>query len=183
MDADFNILFTCAGRRVALLEAFRAALAQVGRGGRIIAADVTEASPAYHKADLGLILPLVSQDHYIPELLEHVRKRNVKLLVPTTDRDLPVLAHNRELFDRAGCTVMVASPETIELCRNKGATNSLLSRIGLPAIKTLSLPDFLDQPFYPCFIKPVARIGGHRLGGAAQRAGTRTTTCSITAST
>ena len=27
---DFNIMFTCAGRRVALLQAFRAAMAEVG---------------------------------------------------------------------------------------------------------------------------------------------------------
>ena len=157
---DFNIMFTCAGRRVALLQAFRAAMAEVGAKGKIIATDVTRASPAYHKADVGLILPLVAQDRYIPDLLEHVQRHRVKLLVPTTDRDLPALAQGREEFERVGCTVLIGSEQAIHLCRNKDRTNDFLAHIGLPSIKTMGLPEFLDQPFYPCFIKPVRGSAG-----------------------
>lgn len=157
---DFNIMFTCAGRRVALLEAFRAAMARVGAAGRIVATDVTRASPAFHKADVGLILPLVGQDHYIPDLLEHVRRHRVKLLVPTTDRDLPALAQARAEFEQAGCVVAIGSEKAIDLCRNKDDTNNFLAGIGLPSIRTLGLPEFLDAPFYPCFIKPVRGSAG-----------------------
>ena len=49
-----NILFTCAGRRVALLNAFRSALSELRLKGKLVATDITSASPAYHAADVGV---------------------------------------------------------------------------------------------------------------------------------
>ena len=43
---ELNILFTCAGRRVALLEAFRCALRDAGVVGKVLTTDMTQATPA-----------------------------------------------------------------------------------------------------------------------------------------
>lgn len=152
---DFNILFTCSGRRVALLDSFRAAKTQLGVGGKIIATDITPASAALHKADLGLVVPMVDHDKYVPTLLEQVRRHRVKLLVPLTDIDLLPLAHHREEFLAAGCTIMIGSEQAVTICRDKDQTHRLLEAGRLPTIRTLSLEEFRGKPFYPCFIKPI----------------------------
>ena len=42
----FNILFTCAGRRVALIRTFRQALDELGLSGRLVGTDITASAPA-----------------------------------------------------------------------------------------------------------------------------------------
>lgn len=153
--SKFNILFTCAGRRVALLNAFRRAMADLSLSGQIIAADQTMASAAYHCADLGLAMPPVGTIDYMPTLLKACAEHEVKLVIPLTDLDLRMLARHREKFWAVGCKVMVGSPDTIRLCRDKTLTAQYLQRIGLPAIRTLTLEQFRQSPFFPCFIKPV----------------------------
>ncbi len=159
-EKELHIMFTCAGRRVALLEAFRRARAQLGLGGKIIATDITSASPSLHKADVGLLVPTANQDNYIPALLDHVARLGVKLLVPLTDVDLMLLALNRHKFADLGCTVMVGSEQAIALCQDKTRTNDLLTRSSLPAVRTVTLEEFSRQPFFPCFVKPIRGSAG-----------------------
>jgi carbamoyl-phosphate synthase large subunit len=163
-ETDFNVLFTCAGRRVALLRAFRAAMEKLGVSGRILAADMSCASPAYQLADEGLALPPVRDDAYMPALLAAVRRHNVRLLVPTTDLDLAALATARDDFAALGCTVMVASPAAIAICRDKAATARLVGSLGLPELHTRTLDEFQTQPSWPCFVKPVS--GSASIGSA-----------------
>jgi len=153
-------MFTCAGRRVALMEAFRRSLAELNLSGRLIAADATHASPAYHKADVGLTVPPADRSEYVPALLEAVRRHNVALLVPVTDLDLCCLAGRRDEFAAAGCTAMIASEPTIKLCRDKARMGALLAGAGLQGIRTCTLSEFRRQPFYPCFIKPIGGSAG-----------------------
>lgn len=163
---QFNILFTCVGRRVALLNAFRSALAELGLDGKIIATDITTASSAFHIADEGILVPSVGRVEYTPALLDIVRNHDVKLLVPLTDLDLRSLARQRGKFQDLGCTVMIASEAAVTLCRNKAQTNLILAESGLATIDTFTLQEFLAKPFYPCFVKPIrgsASIGAGML--------------------
>jgi len=150
-----NILFTCIGRRVALLEAFRDALGQLGMDGTMIATDITASSSAFQKADVGILVPTVGRVEYIPTLLEVVRAHDVGLLVPLTDLDLRRLARQKGRFEQLGCTVMIGSEPTVSLCRDKARLNSLLRTVGLATIRTCSLREFQKSPFYPCFVKPI----------------------------
>ena len=163
---QFNILFTCVGRRVALLDAFRSAMAELGLTGKLLATDITTASPAFHAADKGILVPRAGRVEYVPALLDIVRAHDVKLLVPLTDLDLRSLARQRKKFTDLGCTVMVGSEQAITLCRDKARTNALLGENGLATINTFTLQEFLAKPFYPCFVKPVrgsASIGAGML--------------------
>ncbi len=59
--ADVNILLTCAGQRVDIVRAFRAALAAGPHAGRVIVSDLDPLSPALFAADQVVELPPV--DH------------------------------------------------------------------------------------------------------------------------
>jgi len=135
-------------------------LEQLDVEGRLIATDITTASPALQRADEGVIVPPAGRIDYIGTLLDLVESRQAGLLVPLTDIDLRSLARQRDRFAEKGCTVMIASEQTVGICRDKTKTNAWIKKAGLPTIKTLKLSDFKKTPFYPCFIKPVRGSGG-----------------------
>ena len=155
-----NILFTCVGRRVALLEAFRGAMAELDVAGRLLGTEVTAACAAFHKVDVGLIVPRVADRQYVPALTNIIRQHRVGLLVPLTDLDLRLLSRHRDEFAEMGCTVMIGSEQAVALCQDKARTNAFLAEAGLAAIKTCMLSEFRSRPFYPCFVKPIAGSSG-----------------------
>jgi len=161
MSKTLNIFFTCAGRRVALLNAFRRALAALKVRGRLIAADVApHASAACAVADEAVSVPPVSDPDYSPTLRAAVRRYEAGLLVPLTDLDLLGLAEQRDAFVADGCTVMIGSPQAIRTCRDKAAFSRALAAAGIPVVRSCTLEAFRAEPFYPCFIKPVSGSSG-----------------------
>ena len=128
---------------------------ELGVTGKLVAADMNTASAALHTADLGEVVPPVNTLHYIPALQELCTKHHIGLLIPLTDLDLRCLARHRQKFQEIGCEVMIGSLDTIMICRDKTRTCRFLQRIGLPAIRPLTLEQFRARPFFPCFVKPV----------------------------
>src|SRR5207237_2180976 len=76
-----TVLFTCAGMRVDILQAFREA------GATTIAADVDRYAPALYVADRYALVPLIEDDAYVAKLAELVRLHDVDLIVPLADMD------------------------------------------------------------------------------------------------
>ena len=128
--------------------------------GKIFAADITDTSPALCVADVGVLVPMVDKPQYAQRLLETVRKHRIKLLVPLTDLDLVCLSRLREQFAELGCTVMIGSARALTTCMDKSKTGEAIQRAGLSVIRTLTLKEFLADPFYPCFIKPIRGSAG-----------------------
>jgi len=137
------------------MDAFRRAMDELDLAGKLVAADITLASPACHKADAAEVVPIAGQLEYIPALVKIVKKHGISLVIPMTDLDLRSLARQKEHFQEIGCTVMIGSEKHVTLCRDKARTNEMLPKAGLSTIKTMSLARFRTRPFYPCFIKPI----------------------------
>jgi hypothetical protein len=89
------VLFTCAGQRVDIVEAFGRA------GATTIATDLDPLAPALYHADLHAFAPRVADAGYVPRLAELVAEHNVRLIVPLTDLDHVTLAEPRALLDLA----------------------------------------------------------------------------------
>jgi carbamoyl-phosphate synthase large subunit len=151
-----TLLFTCVGRRVELLQAFRAAAARRGIDLRIVGTDVTPTAPALSCVDRPIMTPRFDDDGYMPALLEIVERERPAALIPTIDLDLPILSRRRDDFDSRGCTAVICDAETVADCRDKRRTHALLTRLGIDGPETCSVEQALsrpDQPF-PCFLKP-----------------------------
>ncbi len=133
---------------------------ELGVSGKILATDITTSSPAFHKADKGLIVPTAGRMEYVPALLRIVRENDIGLVVPLTDLDLRSLARQQDRFNQVGCTVMIGSEPAVMLCRDKARTSTLLEQAGLKPINTYLLKEFREHPFYPCFVKPVRGSAG-----------------------
>ena len=119
INAEINILFSCVGRRVGLINCFRDAASRLGIDLGVYGCDAEPLSPALHACDAYEIVTSICEDSYIEKLLELVDRWKITLIVPTIDTELPVLSANKARFEQAGCTVLVSNPETISMCNNK----------------------------------------------------------------
>jgi len=154
-NADINILFTSAGRRVELLWAFRNAYKSLGLSGRIIALDVDSLAPALFVADRTYVVPSLSSKDYIPLLVSICRKEQIRLVFPLIDPDIPLLAEHREIIEQTKAEVVVLSKESVAVTTDKWLTKKFFDRIDVP-IPHSWLPEDLDPETasYPLFIKP-----------------------------
>ena len=111
--ANLAVLFTCIGRRVSLLNSFRRAARQLKVNASFFGTDTTELSPALQLCDKGFLVKPVAHADYTSELLSIVKRNQVKLLVPTVDLDLKVLAQNKPKFAAMGCCVLISDRKSV----------------------------------------------------------------------
>ncbi len=159
-ECGMKMLVTSAGRRVGLLECFRASAARMGVALEIHACDLhPELSAACAVADARFAAPRCNHADYIPTLLKYVRENGIALVVPTIDTELQPLAAARADFAALGADVLVSSKEVIDIVRDKKRTMDVLAKAGVPVPLTATLEDFLRDPegwHWPLFVKPVA---------------------------
>jgi len=155
---DPAVLFTCIGRRVSLLRSFAAAARKLRLRVRFCGTDTNRLSPALQLCDEPFLVKPTTHARYVSQLLSIVREQHVKLLVPTVDLDLPLLARNKGRFQRLGCRVLVSDPEVIDICQDKRRTFGFLTRHGFGTPATLSVrttlaADRKQQLTWPRFLK------------------------------
>ena len=153
---NVNILFTCIGRRVSLLNSFRRAAKQLKINASFFGTDTTELSSALQLCDKGFLVKPTTHAGYIKQLLSIVKANRIKLLVPTVDLDLKLLARNKPKFAAAGCRVLVSAPEVIDICQDKRKTYRFLIKNGFDTPATISVTSALSKKKlnWPCFLKP-----------------------------
>jgi len=151
-----NILFTCIGRRVSLLDNFRRAAKQLKINASFFGTDTADLSPALQLCDESFLVKPTTHPGYIRQLLSIVKNNKVKLLVPTVDLDLKLLAQNKPKFSSLGCQVLVSAPEVIDICQDKRKTYRFLVKNGFDTPLTMSVRSALSKGKlnWPCFLKP-----------------------------
>ena len=151
-----TILFPCVGRRIELMQAFRAAAQRLSIALRVVALDQTRTAPGLYCADVAETVPPVSDAGYIPALLDAVRRHDARALIPTIDTDLRCISEHAADFEAADCTPLIAPPATIDICRDKIKTYEFLtrSRIDTPRTYTPDEIRALASPKFPLFLKP-----------------------------
>ncbi len=151
-----NVLFTCIGRRVSLLRAFQRAARQLGLRSDFVGTDCTELSAALQLCDKKYVVRPISKRGYIDEILDIVRRNRVRLLVPTIDTELLLLAENKGRFSEVGCHVLVSEPRAVEIAQDKRKTYKFLVQHGFGAPETMSVETALERgkTRWPCLMKP-----------------------------
>ncbi len=148
-----NVLITSAGRRTSLLRAFQKHAGQ--RGGRVLAADMDPLAPTLHLADGAATLPPLDDPTYMDRLLEVVCEHEIRLLVPTIDTELSLLAANADVLRGAGCMPLISSPGLVRITGDKALTMETFSARGIRTPRSW-LPDSLAEAELPdrLFVKP-----------------------------
>ena len=144
-----DILILSAGRRVSLYRLFAEAAA--ARGLSVATADMNpEMSSACRVSDLSFQLPHVRSENYATMLEECCRQHGVRLVIPTIDTELPVLALLKSRFASFGCTLAVSALPVIEACGDKRKTVSFFAPYGLRSPAVMDVPNLS----YPLIVKP-----------------------------
>ncbi|MFX0201029.1 MAG: ATP-grasp domain-containing protein, partial [Candidatus Hodarchaeota archaeon] len=104
----------------------------------------------------GFLVKPTTHPRYIGQLLSIVKANRVKLLVPTIDLDLKVLARNKPKFTAAGCRVLVSSPEVVDICQDKRKMHRFLAKNGFDTPLTMSVRSALSKGKlnWPYYLKP-----------------------------
>lgn len=157
IPGGLTILISSAGRRVALLEAFRSGAHELGLELTIVATDMLpEWSAACRVADHRAAVPPVTDPAFLPRTVALCRDHGVKLLVPTIDPELSVLAGAASSLEAEGIRVL-ADPILVDIAGDKLATARWLDSIGVPVPLTESITAVrAGAPMvWPAIVKPV----------------------------
>jgi carbamoyl-phosphate synthase large subunit len=162
--AELNVLLTCAGQRVDIVRAFRAALDRGPHRGRVIVSDLDPLSPSLFAADLRIDLPPVDDPGYGAAVAEACAREGIRVVMPLTDLDPVVLAEAAGAIRAAGAEVLLPTPEVALGCQDKWACHEMLLARGLPSPPTW-LPGTVDPAElpYPVLIKPRLGFAGRHI--------------------
>jgi carbamoyl-phosphate synthase large subunit len=139
-----------------LLNSFRRAARRLKLNASFFGTDMTELSPAIQLCDKAFLVKPITHPGYIKQLLSIVKSNRVKLLVPTIDLDLKLLARNKSKFASLGCRVLVSDTKVIDICQDKRETYRFLTKHGFDCPLTISTATALSKKKlnWPCIIKP-----------------------------
>ena len=154
------VLFTCAGQRVDIVQAFGRA------GATTLAADLNELAPALYVADRRAVVPPVDDPAYIPALAALVAEHGASLVVPLADLDHRLLAARR---DELHALVLLPGPETIALCEDKYEAHRFFEANGLPTPSTWLEHELPDEIPFPVLVKARRGFGSRHIYRAENR--------------
>ena len=146
-----KLLFTCVGRRVELMQAFRSAAQNLDIELKIYGADIVKSAPALYYCDHTVIVPRINDVSYIPTLQAICASEKIDALIPTIDTDLLLLAEHANEFPST--KVIISTADKIRLCRDKRLTFNFFHALGLESPKPVDSVEAYCGSF-PAFIKP-----------------------------
>jgi carbamoyl-phosphate synthase large subunit len=166
MPAPVTLLISSAGRRVALIECFRADARALGIQLRVVAVDLRPSeSSACQVADASYAAPRCTSAEFIPFIADLVERQRVDLVVPTIDTELLAYAKGAPTLVAKGATVSVSSMETVSIARDKLLMATHFKRRLIPVPRTASMGEFLNDVSewrWPLLAKP--RDGSSSVG-------------------
>ena len=150
-----SVLLTCAGQRVDIVRAFRAA------GGLVIAADADPLAPALYHADRQEIVPLIADPAYVDALAGLVREHDVRLVVPLADLDHALLARSRAALLPA--VVLLPDADVCERMSDKLAAHRFFVENGIASPRSWAAEDVPADARYPLLVKARAGFGSRHI--------------------
>lgn len=160
-----NILIASAGRRTKLVEYF---MNEFNNDGKVIVTDCDYLAPTIHIGAKGYIVPRITDNNYVDELLKICKEENIDAILSLIDPELSILSKEKEKFKKLGVKVLVSDYEVTELCFDKMAMFKFLEDNGFKTAKTYcDIESFRDdiesnKVNFPVFVKP--RTGSASLG-------------------
>lgn len=146
-----NILITSAGQRVSLVKAFQKEAANLNPNSKVYTVDSNPAlAPACHVSDGFKTIAKVTAPEYIESLLAICQQWGIKIIIPTIDTELMILAKHKTLLQENGITPIISNPKLIKICRDKRLSNAFFNQ------HNINTPAGIDKhnPTFPLFIKP-----------------------------
>ena len=139
-----DLLITSAGRRVGLVKNFMQHF-------NVFTADMhPNLSAACQYSKKYFEVPPVQDKSYIDVLIDICKKNDIKIIVPTIDTELEILAENKKRLSDAGITPIVSDENICKTFYLKTSTEKFFLKYGF---KTPKIIKDLQNAQYPLFAK------------------------------
>jgi carbamoyl-phosphate synthase large subunit len=155
------VLFTCAGMRVDIVDAFSRA------GAFTIAVDLNPLAPALHRADRRAAVPPVADPEYVPVLADLIAEYDVRLVVSVADQDQRVLAARR---GELGAPLLLPELNVVERASDKYLTHLFFLEHGFDSPPTWLPEDLPGELEFPVLVKSREGFGARNMFLARNRA-------------
>lgn len=164
-----NLLITSAGRRTKLVEYFKR---ELQGGGKVVTADCSDLAPALYTSDKGYIIPPVTDEGYLPKIMEICSEENIAAVLSLIDPELPVLAGNKGALESIGVKPIISDGRAVDICTDKIKMHHFLGQHGFDNPKTFGdIEAFLcslteKNIAFPVFLKErfgSASSGAHKI--------------------
>ncbi len=164
-----NVLLTCVGLRVDVVQAFRDAVERRGEGGVVVGTDMQELAPAAHFCDRFERMPIATDATYADRLLELAERHDVRCVVPCSEFDLIVLADTRHRFRALGAEVFIPDPAPTRRTVDKLEMARFLDAQGIPSPRTFAPDEVPDDLRFPVLVKMREGMGSNHIHHCTDR--------------
>lgn len=152
-----NILILSAGTRNKVVQYFKKTL---NGEGTVVATDCSELAPAIYGADKHYIVPRMTDDGYLDEIIKICKAEKIDGVLSLIDPELSLLSKNEEMFSQVGVKVIGSSYDLCERALDKYEMYKWLKKNGYNSARS-----YMDKnEFYrdleagtisfPVFVKP-----------------------------
>lgn len=147
-----NVLLTCVGLRVDVVQAFRDALARRG-GGTVIGTDSSLIAPALPFCDIAVKAPAANDPAYGEHVLATAREHGCSMVLPCSEWDLVQLAELAPALAAIGCQAFLPPAEATRRCVDKLEMARYLVAQGQASPRTFDPNELPDDLRYPVLVK------------------------------
>lgn len=152
-----NILILSAGTRNKVVQYFKNTLSGEGI---VVATDCSELAPAIYDADKYYIVPRMTDEGYLDEIIKICRDEKIDGVLSLIDPELSLLAKNEELFSQVGVKVIGSSYDLCEMALDKYEMYKWLKKHGYNCARSyMNKEEFYRELeagtiSFPVFVKP-----------------------------
>lgn len=139
-----NILLSCSSNKTLLLEWIYRSIEKLEIKAKVFAGDSDKTVISKFFCDRFWHMPTLI-DSNLPKILKFLKNNKIKIVFPTSDKELFFWAKHKNLFINSEIFVMVSNLETIIACNDKFKFYKVLQDNKNIAFTSLSLLDFNDK--------------------------------------
>ena len=125
-----------------MVEIFRRAAKELKVDAKVYTADVEPKTASSNRASgVSFVVPLPTSEDYMQVLQSICLGYNVKLVIPTTERELPILSANKDIFAQLGIFIFVPDYNFVMKCIDNHQLDGYLETLGID----ISIPQHIDN--------------------------------------
>ena len=123
---------------------------------RIVAADMSPQAAGLYRADLGLLVPPATSDHYADSLVKICSEEGIRAIFVGSEEELRTLSEDGERIERETGARILADPTAMSIGSDKLRTFQFLRENGLPCADSAPPDDesFVREHGFPLVVKP-----------------------------
>lgn len=125
-----------------------------GAGYRLIGTTIYQESPANCFSDIVEVVPLATDEKYIPYLLDVIKKYSIKMIIPGIEADMIAWHKHREKIEKTNTVVLLNGRELVSDCMDKWFFYEKLKRNHMNCCIESSVDKDYDRFSKPFIIKP-----------------------------